>query len=103
MLFYENFLIILGKKNSSSNQLPIEVFDTESAESFQFKKLTMNRHTSFIFNKDIFFFGEFHLKNNVSLGVLYKISLDKIFSDSLNTIISKKNIEKSNSTNKKIN
>ncbi len=100
MLFYDNFLIILGGKNSSSNPVPIEVFDTERAESFQFIKLTMNRHTSFIFNKDIFFFGGFNLKNHVSLGDLYKISLDKIFSNSpLNKIISKKNIEKSNTTN----
>ena len=97
MLFYDNFLIILGGKNSTLNPVPIEVFDTESGESFQFKKIIMNRHTSFLFNKDIFFFGGFNLKSHVPLGDLYKISLNEIFENSpLIKIINKTNIEKSN-------
>ena len=97
MLFYENFLIILGGKNSALNPVPIEVFDTESGESFKFKKIIMNRHTSFLFNKDIFFFGGFNLKSHVTLGDLYKASMDEIFANSpLIKIINKTKIEKSN-------
>ena len=97
MLFYENFLIILGGKNSALNPVPIEVFDTESGESFKFRKIIMNRHTSFLFNKDIFFFGGFNLKSHVPLGDLYKASMDEIFANSpLIKIINKTKIEKSN-------
>ena len=97
MLFHENFLIILGGKNSTLNPVPIEVFDTESGEIFQFKKIIMNRHTSFLFNKDIFFFGGFNLKSHVPLGDLYKISMNEIFANSpLIKIINKTKIEKSN-------
>ena len=97
MLFYDNFLIILGGKSSTSNPVPIEVFDTESGDCYKFKKLIMNRHTSFIFENDIFFFGGFNLKSHVPLGDLFKISINKIFADSpLIKIISKKTIEKNN-------
>ena len=97
MLFYDNLLIILGGKTSTLNPVPIEVFDTESGDCFRFKKLIMNRHTSFLYNKDIYFFGGFNLKSHVPLGDLYKISMNKIFANSsLIKIISKTNLEKSN-------
>ena len=95
MLFYDNLLIILGGKSSSSSPVPIEVFDIESNECFKFTKLTMNRHTSFIFENDIYFYGGFNLKSHMPLGDIYKISLNKIFANSpLLKIISEKNIEK---------
>ena len=95
MLFYDNLLIILGGKSSSSSPVPIEVFDIESNECFKFTKLTMNRHTSFIFENDIYFYGGFNLKSHMPLGEIYKISLNKIFANSpLLKIISEKNIEK---------
>ena len=95
MLFYDNLLIILGGKSSSSSPVPIEVFDIESNECFKFIKLTMNRHTSFIFENDIYFYGGFNLKSHMPLGDIYKISLNKIFANSpLLKIISEKNIEK---------
>ena len=74
MLFYDNLLIILGGKSSSSSPVPIEVFDIESNECFKFTKLTMNRHTSFIFENDIYFYGGFNLKSHMPLGEIYKIS-----------------------------
>ena len=92
MLFYDNLLIILGGKSSSSSPVPIEVFDIESNECFKFTKLTMNRHTSFIFENDIYFYGGFNLKSHMPLGEIYKISLNKIFANSpLLKIISEKN------------
>ena len=97
MHFYENILIILGGKSSSSNPVPIEIFDIESNECFRFKTLLVNRHTSFIFDKDIFLFGGFNLKSHIPLGDLYKLSLTKILSDSpLIKIITKKNTGKNN-------
>ena len=100
MLFYDNLLIILGGKSSSSSPVPIEVFDIESNECFKFTKLTMNRHTSFIFENDIYFYGGFNLKSHMPLGDIYKISLNKIFANSpLLKIISEKNIEKNKDEN----
>ena len=100
MLFYDNLLIILGGKSSSSSPVPIEVFDIESNECFKFTKLTMNRHTSFIFENDIYFYGGFNLKSHMPLGEIYKISLNKIFANSpLLKIISEKNIEKNKDEN----
>jgi protein phosphatase len=100
MLFYDNLLIILGGKSSSSSPVPIEVFDIESNECFKFIKLTMNRHTSFIFENDIYFYGGFNLKSHMPLGDIYKISLNKIFVNSpLLKIISEKNIEKNKDEN----
>ena len=97
MHFYENILIILGGKSSSSNPVPIEIFDIENNECFRFKTLLVNRHTSFIFDKDIFLFGGFNLKSHIPLGDLYKLSLTKILSDSpLIKIITKKNTGKNN-------
>ena len=97
MLFYDNILIILGGRSFTSNPVPIEAFDIESSQCFKFKKLTMNRHSSFIFEKDIYFFGGFYLKNPIPLGDLFKTSVNIIFDNSpLLKIISKKNTEKNN-------
>jgi hypothetical protein len=60
----------------------------------------MNRHSSFIFENDIFFYGGFNLKSHMPLGDIYKISLNKIFANSpLLKIISEKNIEKNKDEN----
>ena len=97
MLFYDNILIILGGRSFTSNPVPIEAFDIESSQCFKFKKLTMNRHASFIFERDIYFFGGFYLKNPIPLGDLFKTSINIIFDNSpLLKIISKKNTEKNN-------
>ena len=97
MLFYDSLLIILGGKSSSSNKIPIEVFDMENSNYFSFRTLLMNRHSSFIFDEDIYFFGGFYSKNHAPLGDIYKISLTKLFADSpLIKLISAKNKEKNN-------
>ena len=100
MLFYENLLIILGGKTSTLSPVPIEVFDTEENQCYKFKNLLMNRHNSFIFEKDIYFYGGFNLKNHIPLGDLYTTSLIKIFSDSpLIKLITVKNKDKNNIQN----
>ena len=82
MLFYGHYLLIFGGKNPAPNSLPIEVFDIEKKQLYKFQKLNMNRHTSFIFEKNIYFFGGFYQKNPFPLGDLYEISLDLIFEKS---------------------
>ena len=100
MLFYDNYLIILGGKSQTLNPIPIEVFDTEGNQCYKFKKLQMNRHTSFIFEKEIYFYGGFNLKSHVPLGDLYRVSLTNIFADSpLIKLIAIKNKEVNNIQN----
>ena len=82
MLFYGHYLLIFGGKNPAPNSLPIEAFDIEKKQLYKFQKLNMNRHTSFIFEKNIYFFGGFYQKNPFPLGDLYEISLDLIFEKS---------------------
>jgi protein phosphatase len=100
MLFYDSLLIILGGKSSSSATIPIEVFDMENNNHFCFRALLMNRHSSFIFGEDIYFFGGFYSKSHAPLGGIYKISLTKLFAGSpLIKQISAKNKDKNNNQN----
>ena len=81
MLFYKHYLIILGGKSTNSNPMSIEVFDIEKNINYKFKKLLMNRHTSFLFDNNIYLFGGFNQKNPLPLGDMYKIPLDTLFED----------------------
>ncbi len=103
MLFYGHYLLIFGGKNPAPNSLPIEAFDIEKKQLYKFQKLNMNRHTSFIFEKNIYFFGGFYQKNPFPLGDLYEISLDLIFEKSeLKDIFkNKENINKNEKGNGK--
>ena len=82
MIFYKEFLLIFGGKSINQNPIAIEAFDMEKNQLYKFKKLTMNRHTSFIFDKDVYFFGGFNQKNPLPLGDMFKIPLDLIFEES---------------------
>ena len=82
MLFYKELLLIFGGKSINQNPIAIEAFDMEKNQLYKFKKLTMNRHTSFIFDKDVYLFGGFNQKNPLPLGDMFKISLNLIFDKS---------------------
>ena len=107
MLFYKHYLFLLGGKNPSPNPIPIEVFDMEKNKLYKFKNINMNRHTNFIFEKDIFLFGGFNQKNPLPLGDMYKISLDFLFENSnLKSILStnkNSDLNKENNDKEKIN
>ena len=107
MLFYKHYLFLFGGKNPSPNPIPIEVFDMEKNQIYKFKKLNMNRHTNFIFEKDIFLFGGFNQKNTLPLGDMYKIPLDLLFENSnLKSILSSNknsDLNKENNDKEKIN
>ena len=84
MVFYNGLMIILGGRglhsNNGNNILPIEVFNTETNDGFEFPGITMNRQTSFIYDKNVFLFGGFDSKNQQKpLGNLFLISLVKLF------------------------
>ena len=84
MVFYNGLMIVLGGRGLHSsygnNPLPIEVFNTETNDGFDFPGISMNRQTNFIYDKNIFLFGGFDSKNQQKpLGNLYGISLERLF------------------------
>ena len=84
MVFYNGLMIILGGRgyhsNNGNNILPIEVFNTETNDGFEFPGITMNRQISFVYDKNIFLFGGFDSKSQQRpLGNLFRISLEKLF------------------------
>ena len=85
MVFYNGLMIVLGGRGfhsniNGNNPLPIEVFNTETNDGFEFPGITMNRQTNFIYDKSIYLFGGFDFKSQQRpLGDLYKISLEKLF------------------------
>ena len=101
MLFYKHYLFILGGKNPQPNPIDIEVFNMEKNKLYKFKKLTMNRHTTFIFDKDIYLFGGFNQKNPLPLGEMFRISLNLIFGNSKLKNIILNDTNKSNNLNLK--
>ena len=88
MVFYNGLMIVLGGRGyhspNGNNHLPIEVFNTETNDGFEFPGITMNRQTNFIYDKNIYLFGGFDSKNQQrALGNLYRISLPKLFETNL--------------------
>jgi hypothetical protein len=84
MVFYNGLMIVLGGRGLHSsygnNPLPIEVFNTETNDGFDFPGISMNRQTNFIYDKNIYLFGGFDTKNQQRpLGNLYRIPLEKLF------------------------
>ena len=63
----------------------------------------MNRHTSFIFDKNVYFFGGFSQKNTVPLGDMLMAPLNIIFENSdLKNILEKIDKNKAISNSAKI-
>ena len=97
MVFYNEFMIILGGKglNQNGNPLPIEVFDTINNEGYNFDGIYMNRQTNFLYENNILLFGGFDGKSQQKpLGDLYQISLEKLFekNEILKNVFGNKNI-----------
>ena len=108
MVFYNEFMIILGGKglNQNGNPLPIEVFDTINNEGYNFDGIYMNRQTNFLYENNILLFGGFDGKSQQKpLGNLYQISLEKLFekNEILKNVFGNKNVIYNINNNKKIN
>ena len=112
MVFYNGLMIILGGRglhssSSGNNPLPIEIFNTETNDGFEFPGITMNRQTNFIYDKSIFLFGGFDSKNQQKpLGTLFGISLEKLFEKNIilkELFIKKKDYVHKINTNKNTN
>ncbi len=77
-------MIIIGGKNSQINNglIPIEVYDTEKSEVWEFFSIGMVRHSSFILDNELYLYGGFVDKNQIQPnGYLFKISLENLFKD----------------------
>ena len=111
MVFYNELMIIIGGKSNSNgnNSLPLEIFNTSNNEVYNFDGINMNRHTNFIYEKNIFLYGGFDTKKHQrALGDLSQISLEKLFEknenmkfifDNKNVFLNINNSKKSNNIN----
>ena len=61
VVIYDNLMIIIGGKGNNTNifTLPIQVFDINTSQIFNFPNLEMIRHSSVIFEKNIYLYGGF--------------------------------------------
>jgi protein phosphatase len=110
MVFYNGLMIILGGRgyhsSNGNNILPIEVFNTETNDGFEFPGIAMNRQTNFIYDKNIYLFGGFDSKSQQRpLGNLFRISLENLFERNmvLKEIFNKNKPEYIHKINKNIN
>ena len=103
MIVYNELMIILGGRGHHSNNVPLptEVYNIETCELFKFPGILMNRQASFVYQTNIYLYGGFNSPNQ-SIGSLYKISLEKMFSKSplLQKLNLKKEIYEKNKINK---
>ena len=85
MIFYDGLMIVLGGKthHSGNGYLPIEIYNTESGDLFEFPGIYMNRQVNFLYENNIFLYGGFNSKNqNIPISTLLRVSLEKLFENS---------------------
>ena len=68
--------IIGGKGNNKNNiPLPIQVYDINTSQIFNFPNIGMIRHSSFIFEKNIYLYSGFdneqNQKNLIKVGIWF--------------------------------
>jgi diadenosine tetraphosphatase ApaH/serine/threonine PP2A family protein phosphatase len=99
MVLYKELMIILGGRGHHSNNVPLptEVYNIETCELNKFPGVLMNRQASFIYQTNIYLYGGFNSPNQ-SIGSLYRISLEKMFSKS--PLIEKLDLKNVNDKNK---
>lgn len=73
-------LVIGGRTNNVTENLPLEVFDTETSEWTAFNSIQRFRHGSWVFEKNIFVYGGFELSTpNIPTDAIFKINLQPLF------------------------
>ena len=99
MILYNELMIILGGRGHHSNNVPLptEVYNIETCVLNKFPGVLMNRQASFIYQTNIYLYGGFNSPNQ-SIGSLYRISLEKMFSKS--PLIEKLDLKNVNDKNK---
>ena len=84
---FEMLLIIIGGRNTNDNILPIEILNLESNQIYQFFDFKISRHTSFLYETNIYSFGGINnhrkLYKTTDNELLYYIPLDKLFQNTL--------------------
>ena len=87
-LFCGNFFINAGGRSQTlGDNLPIEVYDTETSEWFKFSSFRRFRHSSFIFENYLYIHGGLEDdKHNNPANVLNEIDLFELFAPNQNLI-----------------
>ena len=104
-VFYGSLMILIWGNNNKRNNdiIPIEVYDIEINEVWEFTGVGMVRQSSFILDNYLYFYGGFTENNQTQpIGVLSKINLERLFKDN-NYLIGKLMGNKNNYNNNNFN
>ena len=85
IVFYGSFLIIIGGRSSNIHDiLPIELYDTDVNETYQFLGIGRYRHSTLLKDTSLFIYGGFKMTNpNKPLDTMTQLDLSSLFSGSL--------------------
>ena len=77
-------MFIIGGRQNNSNfvSLPIQVFNLNISQIFDFPHLEMIRHSSFIFEKNIYLYGGLDNIQNSPKNVVSMICMKELFKNS---------------------
>ena len=72
-------MVVGGRTNTVGQQVPLEVYDTESSEWFKFNSVQRFRATTWISNNNVYVHGGFeHDSPNIPLSEICKIDVQKL-------------------------
>lgn len=90
-------MVIGGRTNNVSEQLPMEIFDTETSDWISFNSLQRFRCGTWFYEKYINIYGGFDLATpNIPTDSIYRVNLANLFSNNqslsikLSTFLEKK-------------
>lgn len=79
--FLGTLMIIIGGRGRNSHEsLPINIYDTESSESYELMNLAMYRQSSFIYDKYIYLYGGFNANDPLMpISDISKLDITELF------------------------
>lgn len=81
------FLVIGGRTNNTADNIPLEIYDTQTSDWFKFGNFPRFRHASWITDQWLFLFGGFDQRNpNIPTDELLRINLVKLFQKTTNIL-----------------
>lgn len=81
------FLVIGGRTNNTNDNIPLEVYDTQTSDWFKFGNFQRFRHASWLTDQWLFMFGGFDQKNpNIPTDELLRVNLAKLLQKNQNIL-----------------
>ena len=73
-------MIVIGGRSNGNEQLPFEIYDTETSDWYKFNPINRFRHCTWLIQNSIYLHGGFDPDiPNIPTELMLKIDLSKIF------------------------